>query len=468
MPFTFTENSTTELKESITNTFLKAVSAFANFRSGIIYFGVTDAGKVIGIKDAEEQRLKIENSINDSISPLPEYKLTEHKVEDKTIIELAVYKGKGTPYMYKNKAYMRSDTASIPCDNFTLRKLLLGGMNMRYEELPYDGGHLDFAVLEENLKKVVGIDELSLDVLKTLGLYTDGDFNNAAAFLADTNTYRSCGIDIVRFGETENIFLERITVEKQSLLKQYEEALNFFDKWYAPYEEVAGFYRVERVYIPREAYREAIANALCHRDFSMNAQVRVAGYSDRIEITSPGGLTEGITEQEFSKGAISSLRNENVAEVFHRLKLIEKFATGIKRIKAEYSTFTEEPDFKIYPNAITIVLPRIDYSLRESGNDTINAGNGTIKEKNGVIKGGYGTINIDNDIIKEKNGTINERRIEILNSLLHNNSLTINDLSKSLNVSKRTINRDLKALKNAGKLVYKGSRKSGVWIVKEI
>ena len=471
MPFTFKENSTTELKESITNTFLKAVSAFANFKSGTIYFGVTDDGKVMGVEEPEEKRLKIENIINDSISPLPKYKLTEHEIEGKTIIELAVTKGNDTPYMYKNKAYMRSDTASIPCDNFTLRKLLLGGMHIRYEELPYNGKCLEFTYLEKKLRKVVGIDDLSLDVIKTLGLYTDGDFNNAAAFLADTNTCRACGIDLVRFGENENIFLDRVTVEKQSLLKQYDVALEFFDKWYAPYEEVSGFYRVERVYIPREAYREAIANALCHRDFSINAQVRIAGYSDRVEITSPGGITEGITEFEFMEGAISSLRNETIAEVFHRLKLIEKFATGIKRIKSEYSMYAEKPRFKIYPSAITIVLPRIDYSLdynrlSESEDETINHKNETINGKNE-------TINYKNETVNDKNETINNdplngRKEKIVSLMKENKDITMGELAKSLGVSRSTVGRDIADLKKDGTVKREGSYKTGVWIIKKV
>lgn len=177
--------------------------------------------------------------------------------------------------------------------------------NLRYEELPYTK-ELQFSELDRFLKEKIKIDDFTLDVLKTLGLYSDGNYNNGAALLADKNIFTAaCGVDMVRFGDSENIFLDRKTFKGVSLLLQYENALSFFDKWYAPYEEVVGFYRQKRIHIPREAFREAIANALCHRDFSINALIRVAAYKDRIEITSPGSLPSGISREEFLEGKFS-------------------------------------------------------------------------------------------------------------------------------------------------------------------
>ena len=368
----FKEDKHTELKEIINKTFLKTVSAFANFDGGSIYFGIKDNGDVVGLDDITDTRLSIENKINDTIKPLPTYELIEHNIDNKNIIELKVDSGKNTPYRYNEKSYKRSDTSTMQVDDFMLKSLLLKGMNLRFEQLPYTESELEFTLLEKILKEKIEIESLSKDVLKSLGLYKNDSFNNAAALLADKNDIGASGIDMVRFGETESIFLDRVTEDRVSLLTQYNSALDFFDKWYSPYDEVVGFFREKRIQIPREAYREAIANLLCHRLYLINAKAKISCYEDRIEITSVGGLPEGIEKEEYIQGKVSILRNEIIAEVFHRLEIIEKFATGIKRIKREYSEVNENPKFEVTKNTITVILPCIKYNDDLLNNDEKN------------------------------------------------------------------------------------------------
>lgn len=107
------ENRYLEFKSEITNTFLKTVSAFANFGDGRILFGVGDNGDSIGFADPQKVCLDIENKINDSISPKPDFNLSVNA--DNTVC-LEVSKGRYTPYLYKGKAYRRSDTATIETD----------------------------------------------------------------------------------------------------------------------------------------------------------------------------------------------------------------------------------------------------------------------------------------------------------------------------------------------------------------
>ena len=363
----FKEDKQTELKSIIGDGFLKTVSAFANFEGGRVFFGVDDTGDVIGIQSTGEDEIRIENMINDSISPRPKFEIIPHELSGKFIIELKIYAGENTPFMYKGKAYQRSGTSTVIVDDFTLHTLTLKGMNQTFEGLSSAEQDLTFCKLETSLKEKIGIVELSLDVMKTLGLYKNNLYNNAAALLADKNTQRGTGVDMVRFGDTESIFLDRVTEKNSSLLIQYEKGLEFFDKWYSPYEAVSGFYRENRIHIPREAYREALANLCVHRNFLINAMTKIACYKDRIEISSPGGLPEGLSEEEFLDGRVSQLRNEIVADIFHRLDIIEKFATGIKRIKNEYLPYAQEPIFKIYKNSITVILPCVIYDSSDPG-----------------------------------------------------------------------------------------------------
>lgn len=112
------EGRNLEFKREITNTFLKTVSAFANFGTGKILFGVDDDGNNVGIEDGENVSLAIENKINDSIRPKPDYSISINKKTK--IITLEIFEGKNKPYFYKGKAYRRSDTATIETDHVEL------------------------------------------------------------------------------------------------------------------------------------------------------------------------------------------------------------------------------------------------------------------------------------------------------------------------------------------------------------
>lgn len=342
-----------EFKETITNTFLKTVSAFSNYDGGEILFGVDDDGNIKGLSDVKQACLDIENKINDSISPQPNYTLEIQNNEQ--TIKLSVKSGLQKPYLYKSKAYKRNDTATIEVDTLEFSRLVLEGKNIRFEELPCKDQELSFEILQSNLKEKIQIETFNKDTLKTLNLYDDANgFNNAAGLLADKNHFP--GIDIVKFGENISIIQKRITFENTSVLGIYEKALSVFRDYYQ-YEVIQGADRKMVEKIPEAAFREAIANALIHRVWDVDSQIRVSMFDDRTEVVSPGGLPSGITEDEYLSGKLSVLRNRNLANVFYRLGFVEIFGTGITRIKQVYSEASVKPSFEVSENAIQIVLP---------------------------------------------------------------------------------------------------------------
>ena len=331
------ETRTLEFKETITNTFLKTVSAFSNYDGGIILFGVDDDGNIKGLSDVKQACLDIENKINDSITPQPDYML-EIQNNDQ-MIKLTVKSGFHKPYLY----------------TLEFSRLVLDGKNIRFEELPCQYQELSFEILHRKLKENIRIKNFDKDTLKTLNLYDDvNGFNNAAGILADNNHFP--GIDIVKFGENISIIQKRSTFENISVLEVYEKAIDVFRDYYQ-YEVIQGAARKKMDKIPEEAFREAIANALIHRVWDVDSQIRVLMFDDRIEIVSPGGLPSGITEEEYLSGKLSVLRNRNLANVFYRLGFVEIFGTGITRIKQLYAEGLIKPAFEVSENAIKIVLP---------------------------------------------------------------------------------------------------------------
>lgn len=353
------ETRNIEFKETITNTFLKTVSAFSNYGGGKIFFGMDDHGNVKGLPDVRQSCLDIENRINDSISPQPNYTL--EILDNDKIIKLTVKSGVQKPYLYKSKAYKRNDTATVQVDTLEFTRLVLEGRNIRFEELPCKEQRLSFEVLEHMLKECIQIETFNQDTLKTLNLYDSvNGYNNAAGLLADKNHFP--GIDIVKFGETISILQKRATFENRSVLDVYEKSLGMFRDYYQ-YEEIQGADRIKMEKIPEAAFREAIANALIHRLWDVESQIRVLMFDDRIEVISPGGLPSGITEEEYLSGKIFVLRNRHLANVFYRLGFAEIFGTGIARIKQIYEEGLKKPDFEVSENTMKIVLPVFERNL---------------------------------------------------------------------------------------------------------
>lgn len=361
------ESKTLEFKEQISNSFLKTVSAFANYREGKIIFGMADDGTECPLKDPVKDCLSIENMINDCISPQPDFLLDVN--EKKSLITLTVKEGSAKPYLYKSKAYKRNDTSTIEVDSLEFTRLALAGKRLNYESLPSEEQDLSFTFLEKQFKKITGIESFDKDILKTLSLLSNQNgYNITASLLSDCNKF-PC-IDIAKFGDSISIIKKRACFEHISVLESYEKAISFYKDFYQ-YEEIDGSLRKIVQTVPEAAFREAIANAIIHRTWDVNAQIRVLMFDDKIQVISPGGLPSGLTEKEYLLGRISVLRNPILANVFYRLNIVEIFGTGVLRIIDEYSKSLVKPKFEVLENSISVELPVIQKSLNLTEDEQI-------------------------------------------------------------------------------------------------
>lgn len=347
-----------EFKEKISNSFLKTVVAYSNYTGGKILFGVNDNGEEVGIDRPIDAMLDIENMINDSIKPQVTYSLD---FLDKSIIELLVYPGDEKPYFYKSKSYKRNDSATIEIDNNELKRLILEGNNKSYDQITSYVEEYSFAYLENKLKEKLNINSIDTDVLKTLELIDSNNrLTNAGALISDKNTYNI--IDMVRFGKDNNTILSRFQIKNISILKAYDQAIEKYREYYH-YEIIEKAYRQKIEIIPEKAFREAIANALVHRNWMSKSFIQIAMKKNKICITSPGGLPSNLTAEEYLNVKISIMQNPIIGNVFFRLDIIESFGTGITRIKNSYRNSKNKPKFKIYNNSIEICLPETELQI---------------------------------------------------------------------------------------------------------
>ena len=394
------ENKKLEYKEIISKTYLKTVSAFANYNDGEIVFGVTDDYKVIGIENPNDECFNIENQINDSIKPRPDYTL---KINDNKTISLFVKQGKSTPYKYNGKAYKRSDSSTVEVDEIEEKRLILSGMNISFEEMNVDEENLKFSYLSENLIKAMDLSTFNLDTLKSLNLYNSKfGYNNAALLLADSNNFP--GLDIAVFGNSINIFKKRISYAGEAILKQYYDVLELFRSEYIV-EKIEDGFRQKIELVLFDAFREAVANALVHRTWDIKANTKIEMHPDRIIISSPGGLVANMSKEDYIKGNYSYLRNPIIANVFRRLNIIEAFATGIKRINEAYKDAIVKPIYDVTSSAISVTLPIIDQaslSLNE-------------KKVYDAMKQNYSYSRLE---LEEISGFAKDTLIRVLNSLV--------------------------------------------------
>lgn len=428
------ENKYIEYKAVYSKTLLKTVSAFANYHDGIIIIGIDDQKQIVGIKDPDGLRLNLENTINDAIEPRPYYEIEVKNYDGQEILLIRVYKGDNTPYLYDKKAYKRLDTASVPVDRSAFEELILYRRNMTFDMIKSPAQNLVFSVLNSQLKSRLNLHQVTDDLLITLELKVKDQYNMAAALLSDDNPLQQANIQLIAYdGNGVAAIKDRLTLTNQSILKHFEQGMAFYHKHINQSEKITAAYRENIAEVPLVAYREAVANLIVHRDYSRPVDGRIEIFDDRIEILSPGGLPIGINEREYLSGRISVPRNRIIADIFFRLHIIEKLATGIRRIKEYYLDCSVEPSFIIEENSITIVLPKVNQKMNSQHSNT--------------------------DYLIDL--TPNEKRI--IELLKINNSMTRRELEVALNLKKTQTNELLQRLKANRLLVQVGSGRSTVY-----
>lgn len=355
------ESYNVELKEKFTKKMLKTISAYSNYHDGYIYIGVNNNGEIIGLPNIVQEKLNIENMINTTIKPTPFFEMNIIKIEQKEILEILVYKGENGPYYYDNVAYMRNDTSTIPLDGPNLTRLVLASKNTSYDQLKVSNNDLSFNYLEEKIRSILNIQKINIDILTILGLYKNNAFNNGALLLSDKSDISQSYIDIARFKLDANIFLDRRRFENRSILEYFDQVMRYFQEQYPPYQIIDGAQRITKEQVPLVAFRETLSNAIIHRDYLMNTGIQISMFDNYIEFVSPGGLPEGMDEEQYYRGLTSLPRNPIIANVFFRLNLIEQFGTGIKRIVDSYKQYRMKPYFEIRKSQIKVILPITDF-----------------------------------------------------------------------------------------------------------
>ncbi len=368
----FSENLNTELKEILTADLKKEVVAFANTCDGTIYIGVNDKGEVIGVENSDDVMERASASIRNAIRPdLSMYvSLKVEKIENKNVVVIKVQRGASRPYYIAEKGlkpsgvYIRQGNSSVPSSEEYIRQMIKETDGDSFEKLRSLNQDLTFDFTNMIFEKSgVSFGEIQKKTLGIIG--EDGLYTNLGLLLSDQCLHT---LKIAVFeGKEKGIFKDRKEF-KGSLLKQITEAFEYIDLLNKTKATFDGLIRKDERDYPIEAIREALLNAIVHREYSFGASTLINIYEDRIEFISLGGVISGLSLEAIMLG-VSQSRNEKLANVFYRLRLIEAYGTGIQKILLSYKFYKKEPIFKTEIGAFLVILPNIHFTSEEKNTE---------------------------------------------------------------------------------------------------
>lgn len=359
----YQESETVELKSVVVDDIKKEIIAFANSDGGTLYIGIRDDGEVVGLEDPDGTALQVSNMVRDSIKPDVTMFLHYKTIEEagKKIIEINVQRGTDRPYYIAKKGmrpegvYVRQGYSSVPATDTAIRRMIKETDGDRFEtmrcleqELTFDATEKEFGV-----RKV----EFWPHQMRTLKLVdNDGLYSNLALLLSDQNPHT---IKVAVFQGTKQMIFKDRREFGGSLMKQMNDVYEYIDFRNQTRATIEKLSRIDVRDYPVIAVREALLNLLVHRDYSFSASALISIYDDRIEFVSIGGLMPGIDLEDILAG-ISVCRNQNLANVFYRLHLIEAYGTGLTKIMETYEDTSEKPVISTTKNSFKITLPNIN------------------------------------------------------------------------------------------------------------
>lgn len=464
--------------------YVKTIIAFANTQGGCLVIGVDDKTReVIGVdNDVAFQIMdNIANAVADSCIPqiVPDIEL--QTVDKHTVIVVTVAPEPNRPYYLKakgkeNGTFIRLAGTSRPASPEKIKELEMEGAHISWDELTCIG----YEVADKELKK------LCKDIMKyreEAGLpkrkVTRAQLVNwkllkkADVSLLASNAYVLLVSDYFPFSKTQcavfkgterTVFLDKREFTG-SVYEQIENAITFVLRNIRLGATVEGLVRKETYELPVEAIREMIVNAHCHRNLTDTSCVQVAVYDDRLEVTSPGGLYNGLTYDEIMSGH-SKLRNRAIANIFNQMGLVEAWGTGIRRIQEAAKSYgLPSPEILVYDDMFRVNLYRNRIlEMQEGHNKTSEKHQKSVGETSEKHRRNIG------EALEKHQGQfgadLTDTQRRILELLSVDAQLSAAKLSKQIGVASRNVEANIKKLKERGILIRHGSPKSGYWEVK--
>ncbi|MBR4751763.1 MAG: putative DNA binding domain-containing protein [Thermoguttaceae bacterium] len=446
------ENQNIEYKESWRDEYLKWICGFANAQGGKIFIGYDDKGKVVGVANAKRLMEDIPNKIRDGLG---------------IVVAVNQYEQNGLPYIeidvppysvgitYKGVYHYRSGSTKQVLNGPALEAFLLRKRGATWDNLPLpiysiddvdDGAIARFKKLAAEKGRIEPqlLDEPKETLLEKLRLTRGKYLTNAAMLLfsKDPEEYQLGAFIKVGFFESDAEILYQDEI-RGSLLDQIDKAIELiYFKYMKAKIRYEGIQRIERYFVPEDALREALLNAICHKHYQSGIPIQVSVYEDRLYVANVGSLPDDWSSEDLMNKHSSKPYNPNIAHVFYLAGLIESWGRGVEKIcDALKKEKQPKPEYTVHSGDIMIKFTgREDSVVRTSAKTSDKA-----SEKS------YERL------------SDNERRI--LELLIKNPEYTIRQMKEILSSGRTLVTTCLKSLKEKGLIERIGSDRKGSWKV---
>lgn len=354
------ETENIEFKSGFTEEIYKEVIAFANTDGGVLYIGIDNDGNAVGLNNVDDEYTRITNGIRDAI--LPDVTMfVKYTIQENKVVRITISEGTNKPYYLRSKGlkpngvYVRQGTSSVQASSEQIRQMIKDSDGDDFESMRSIEQELTFTSAAVAFESY-GVD-FSEEKYLALGMIhkNDGLFTNLALLMSDQCQH---SIKVAVFGDDENTTFKDNREFKGSIFKQIDEAFRYIMLSNRTSSVFKGLERIDKSDYPEAALREALLNSVVHRDYSYSGSIIININDKQMEFVSIGGLLPGLTADDIRSG-ISQPRNKNLAEVFHRLKLIEAYGTGIRRIYKLYENCSVQPRIEVTHNTFKMILPNM-------------------------------------------------------------------------------------------------------------
>ena len=469
------ESKTLEFKREFNNSnkekILQTIIAFANGSGGNLVFGIDDNKQIIGVANPFELEEKLSNITFDTIYPTIRIDTVFITEQDKTLVIIKVPIGIETPYYLKNKGMENGTYIRVGSTTRLASKEIIKSLQFRGENISYDS-QIDYRFSKDDVdcprikkvfkeKKDIQIKEDHLFMFNLLAKRDEKNYPTVAGMLLFPKTeyieYDYASIKCAHFkGNSKDIFIDKAEF-RGSIIDQIELAIKFLKSNIKLSATIGDVYREEKYEYPIPALREAIVNAVTHRNYLLKGQdIKIAVFDNRIEISSPGELPAGYSIDDIGKMDFSKLRNVTIGRIFSELKIIEQWGRGFSNI-IEFCKQYENvvPEFKEELLQFKVVFwNRI--IEKKVGEKVVRKGGQKRWSEKVVRKGG-----------QKRWSELTQRQAEILQLIKENQKITRKMLSEKLNINPSAVQKHINKLKQKGLLKRVGPTKGGYWKIVE-
>lgn len=444
------ESQNIEYKESWRDEYLKWVCGFANAQGGIIYIGIDDAGNVVGVQNVKKLMEDIPNKIQSGLGIVADVnKLTK---DGKDYLEIKVSPS-SFPISYHGEFHYRSGATKQQLTGIALSEFIMQKTGFRWEDVTVDNISVDdlddesFKIFRREALSKKRMTEAELNVsneelLQKLHLMTDGKLKRSAVllFYSDPGVVQNGSfVKVGKFDERGRVIYHNDLEE--SLIVNASKVINLIYQMYLKakigYEHDV---RVEEYPFAREAIREAVYNAIAHNCYMYGTPIQIRVMEDAITISNSCILPEGWTVDTLMEPHDSKPYNPDIANVFYRAGFIENWGQGIQKICDECREIGAEiPVYELIGTTLRIHFRALESALIDQPK--------TPNRQGGGIDGG----------LAEK----------IVALICENESITVLEMSETLETPKRTIEREMKKLRDIKRITREGGNRYGHWKIND-